>query len=284
MPSAIGAPGAASAASASTPGHVLLLSPNDPVPNPRVQRLRDEMRNHELNRDLGQSDVGKLVRGYILCRPDRELIIGDGIVGLFGGFVQSEDKNLNEPRWDFVAFRVDDTVARFHPSKINAGKVVIQPLEVFRWEGDVPAQSLVVPPGPPPGASASASTPAPAPPDAPATTRASIRRMPDGSFEGYHAADLISAKQAKAWLMERVQQVRDGSITNEEFTVELVGNEAVFKWHLFLNTKIPHQVPYVTSCRPTWEGEANGRPGFRVVVKEGEGAESVQVICPSERR
>ena len=200
MPSAIGAPGVASAASASTPGHMLLLSPNDPVPNPRVQRLRDEMRNHELNRDLGQSDVGKLVRGYILCRPDRELIIGDGIVGLFGGFVQSEDKNLNEPRWDFVAFRVDDTVARFHPSKINAGKVVIQPLEVFRWEGDVPAQSLVVPPGPPPGASASASTPAPAPPDAPATTRASIRRMPDGSFEGYHAADLISAKQAKAWL------------------------------------------------------------------------------------
>ena len=118
--------------------------------------------NRELKRDLGHGDVGLLVRKYMLCREDRQLIIGDGIVGLFGGFVESEDKNLKEPRWDFVAFRVDDTVARFHPSSANPGKVVIQQLHVFRWDGDVPAQSLVVPPGPPPG-DPSASTPAPPP-------------------------------------------------------------------------------------------------------------------------
>ena len=72
MPFAIGAPGAAGAL---TPG--LLI------------RVHEEMRNHELKRDLGQSDVGKLVR-----RQDRELIIGDGIVGLFGGVVQSEGSGL----------------------------------------------------------------------------------------------------------------------------------------------------------------------------------------------
>ena len=144
----------------------------------------------------------------------------------------------------------------------------------------VTAQSLVVPPGPPPG-DPSASTPAPPPPAAPAsTTRGSIRQMTDGSFEGYHAADLISGKQAKAWLKQRVQQCRDGTITNEEFTVELVNNEAVFNWHLFLNTQVPQQVPFVTSCRPTWDGDENGRPGFRVVVKEGEGAESARVMFP----
>ena len=100
--------------------------------------------------------------------------------------------------------------------------------------------------------------------------------MPDGSFEGYHQGDLISGRVAKAWLTQRFQQWSNGSITNEEFTVELVGNEAVFKWHLFLNTKIPLLVPYVTSC------QAYG-PGFRVVVTEG-GAETVHVIHPSEKR
>ena len=239
------------------------------------------MMNRELKRDLGQGDDGHLVRQYVLCREDRDLIIGDGIVGLFGGFVESEDKNLKEPRWDFVAFRVDDTVARFHPSSKNSGKVVIQLLHVFRWNGGVPAQSLVVPPGPPPG-DPSASTPAAPPPSAAlaSTTKASMRQLADGSYEGYHAADLISAKQAKAWLMQRAQQCFDGTITNEEFNVEFVSNEAVFNWHLFLNTTVPQQVPYVTSCRPTWIGDENGRPGFRVVVKEGEGAESVFGIAP----
>ena len=89
------------------------------------------------------------------------------------------------------------------------------------------------------------------------------------------------AKQAKVWLMQRVQQCFDGTITNVEFNVELVNNEAVFEWHLFLNTLVPRQVPFVTSCQPTWSGDGiNGRPGFRVVFKEGE-AESARVILPS---
>ena len=60
------------AASASAHALWLLLSPDDPVPIPRVgltrahkvlKRLRDDMRiNRELKRDLGHGEVGLLVR------------------------------------------------------------------------------------------------------------------------------------------------------------------------------------------------------------------------------
>ena len=114
---------------------------------------------------------------YILCRPDAKEIIGEGAVEVYRVFLEGRDPNMHQPRWDFVLYRADNTIARIHPSSSSHGHPVICPKELLVWHGV-----------------------------APATTRGNIGRAAEGVFTNYHQCDLISKSKARVFLQKCLQR------------------------------------------------------------------------------
>ena len=130
-------------------GPVLLTSAE--IPNLRMVtygRRKAHQLLHRLRQDCATNDTMMVDladepgwRNYLANHPQAREIIGAGVVGFEGRFVDALEPNrgtLNLPgvygqhRFDFVVRRVDGTAMRLHPSEKQDGKPVCGRLE--DWE------------------------------------------------------------------------------------------------------------------------------------------------------
>ena len=58
---------------------------------------------------------------YVAFHPDCDAIVGPSIQEFGAVFVRAWDRNMDQPRMDFVVSRTDDTVVRLHPSSKQHG-------------------------------------------------------------------------------------------------------------------------------------------------------------------
>ena len=120
-------------------------------------------------RDLGRDQE---MLDYISCRPDAQEIIGSGITKLEAAFLNSVDRNMKMPRFDFLVSRADGSCVRMHPSAASGGLITVGVREAWLHPDNTQA--------------------------APAQTRGQVAAA--SGFSNIHQQDHVSARQVRAWL------------------------------------------------------------------------------------
>ena len=80
-------------------------------------------------------DEGFDWKRYLSHHPQKELLIGTGVIKFEVRFLNGWDPNMKQHRCDFVVHRNDGTHARLHPSSSQAGHIVTGSLQNWLLEG-----------------------------------------------------------------------------------------------------------------------------------------------------
>ena len=80
-------------------------------------------------------DEGFDWKRYLSHHPQKELLIGTGVIKFEVRFLNGWDQNMMQQRCDFVVHRNDGTHARLHPSSSKAGHIVTGYLQNWLPEG-----------------------------------------------------------------------------------------------------------------------------------------------------
>ena len=140
-------------------------------------------------------------------------VVGPGIVGIQGRFIAPQDPNLNQNRFDFIAYRQDGSAVRFHPSsKLDALPVIgyLHDWQLGQQHG--PSRSLREQmDGPIAGPGRNA-----------------------GIYHGISVGDMMTHKTVTKFLQAREQAWHEQTLpAGEKFFKSLVGSHE-FPPHLFL--------------------------------------------------
>ncbi len=212
-------------------------------------------------------------RGYVCNRTSLEQLrelVGEGITRFELRFLTlAWDKNLNQPRCDFVAHRLNRTCVRFHPSATSDGVPVIG--RMADWCAQVHPTTLL---------DRVIVTPLDAP-------QGEIPRASEHNsyFSNISQSDVIGRKQAVQFIELASRAWLEGH-RGQKFTTELTRQEK-FPWTLYLSSTMWGRDMYeegVCEVYLVWIGDPHNTAAFYVLTdRQAYVIDPTRNACVSQR-
>ena len=202
-------------------------------------------------------------RRYLAWLASAEEVVGDGVVQFLGAFVQANDRNMRQRRFDFIALKADGSGVRLHPS----GKTPGVPAFINAVD-ELPEEAL---------ASSSLAWIAHAASLGLGSSQRVLSRRPDG-FVSVHQQDVIGRAEAGQFLKDYEARWWARPHPRGPFWREITsawteddGSERFFKWLFYLNSseELKKLLGRVDLVAVGWQTDV-GRPGlyFRTIQKD----------------